>query len=157
MLLVRATKSHQIERVQFVATLSQERNFDRHCRRNRQLDDNVAGFGDNVAAFGRFWRHCRWCGRGFKGLSRTGPTRFRTTTSVNITVQNYGRRRETCVCKILSIWNSRSTTDRILAIRNHRFTPTENLLVNALEGRAIDFRLIYFSDVMTPCIVVQNV
>jgi len=52
LLLARATKSHQIERVQFVATLWPGRNFSRHCRRNRQLGDNVAGFGDNVAAFG---------------------------------------------------------------------------------------------------------
>ena len=52
MLLVRATKSQQIERVQFVATLSPGRNFVRYCRRNRQLGDNVTGFGDNVAGFG---------------------------------------------------------------------------------------------------------
>jgi len=57
LLLVRATKSHQIERVQFVATLSPGQNSVRHCRRNRQLGDNVAGFGDIVAgvdgAYGR--------------------------------------------------------------------------------------------------------
>ena len=72
----------------------------RHCRRNRRqcrrnwqhcvFGNNVAGFGDNVAVFGdnvaRFWRHCRWCGRGLTRIvswNRSRRTAMRVPTAVS--------------------------------------------------------------------------